>query len=171
MFFKFAKTRQKPFLSSKKMLQSYSSLLSAVRADDRLVFAVKRPRLRVIHELRNRIHPRGSPMMIARSVPIACVSCVCGCGDSTFRSLSIRTPPYTKPIICMTEQTLHQHHCTTETGRRQDKMHCSRCRFMQKKNCCCQVRKSALYYRHRCNRCKRISRVSACALSAGYTGS
>ena len=31
--------------------------LPAVRADDRLVFAVESPRLRVIHELRNRIHP------------------------------------------------------------------------------------------------------------------
>ena len=99
----------------------------------------------------------GSPMMIARSVPIACVSCVCGCGDSPFRTKSLRPPPYTTPIISMTDQTLHQHHCTTETGRRQDKMHCSRCRFMQKKNCCCQVRKSALYFRHRCIRCLRIS--------------
>lgn len=61
IFLKFAKTLQKPFLSSKKMLQGYSSLLSAVRADDRLVLAVKRPRLRVIHELRNRIHPRRIP--------------------------------------------------------------------------------------------------------------
>ena len=43
------------------MLQGYSSLLSAIRADDRLVLAVKHPRLRVIHELRNRIHPRRVP--------------------------------------------------------------------------------------------------------------
>lgn len=35
--------------------------LPAVRADDRLVLAVKRPRLWVIHELRNRIYPRRVP--------------------------------------------------------------------------------------------------------------
>lgn len=39
----------------------HQDALPAVRTDNRLVFTVERPRLRVIHELRNRIHPRRVP--------------------------------------------------------------------------------------------------------------
>ena len=96
--------------------------LTAVRADHRLVFAVKRPRLRVIHELRNRIHPRRVPHDDRPVRP------------NRMRQLRVRLRSLYLPFLIhknaplyktyhlhvydyMTEQTLRRHHCTPDTSR------------------------------------------------------
>lgn len=96
--------------------------LTAVRADDRLVLAVERPRLRIVHELRNRIDPRRVPHDDRPVRP------------NRMRQLRVRLRSLYLPFLIhknaplyktyhlhvydyMTEQTLRRHHCTTDTSR------------------------------------------------------